>query len=505
MSVAAKVKKYYKILLSVFLIVAAGIFLYGMALIKNPDADMYWMLSVGRDIVKNRHIPSYNTLIYTQGYKVIIQQWLLAVINYTVVRFLGMEALTYMALLLYIVCLFLVYRLVCLYTDSLPAKTITLILCGLSLLGNLSTRPAILTCSILLYDQICVKKYKDSGKAKRLLPLPVSALLLVNFHASHFFFFFLLLMPHLVPDFTKGIHTVRQQIKQNGYLAAMSALSLLMGFINPYGYRGVIYLFYSFNSSRLCRFIAELQCPKLLSVNAALTAVAVLLLFACLLKIPAGEWKMDTLYMAAGCIILSVPYVRNLWFLTFAFIMIIPQTGEVITACRKGKRIFTLTIKETKKPGCLIAEAVTSSVITLSVLVIMADLFLTLHTKEETPMPAAIADYLCEKETDKENLSLFTTFNSGGYMQWRGFKTYIDARPELYMKNINGVEDRAEEYYAVHVGEADFGAFLEKHGFSYLVMEKGSDFDKYARTDTSLEILLDEEHYVLYRPVAEKE
>ena len=55
------------------------------------------------------------------------------------------------------------------------------------------------------------------------------------------------------------------------------------------------------------------------------------------------------------------------------------------------------------------------------------------------------ADYLDENAS--HDIKLFTGYNDGAYMEYRGYKCYIDPRAEVFLKNNNHVEDIINEYY----------------------------------------------------------
>jgi hypothetical protein len=47
---------------------------------------------------------------------------------------------------------------------------------------------------------------------------------------------------------------------------------------------------------------------------------------------------------------------------------------------------------------------------------------------------------------------------------------YIDARPELFTKEINGKDDVLREYINVRDGRIDYEEFLDKYDFSHLIV-----------------------------------
>src|SRR5699024_2244011 len=56
------------------------------------------------------------------------------------------------------------------------------------------------------------------------------------------------------------------------------------------------------------------------------------------------------------------------------------------------------------------------------------------EASDSADTPVKAADYLEGKGA--EGARIFTTFNAGGYFEYRGFRCFIDARPELYFASV---------------------------------------------------------------------
>ena len=63
-----------------------------------------------------------------------------------------------------------------------------------------------------------------------------------------------------------------------------------------------------------------------------------------------------------------------------------------------------------------------------------------------------VADYI-EDNYNLEDVRLFTYFDDGGYYQFRGIKTYIDPRAEVFFKKLNKEKDIFTEYLKIYNDE----------------------------------------------------
>ena len=93
---------------------------------------------------------------------------------------------------------------------------------------------------------------------------------------------------------------------------------------------------------------------------------------------------------------------------------------------------------------------------------------------------------------------LYTDFNTGAYFEFRGYKTYIDARPELYQKRINGKEDVYTEYINMLNQAIDTEDFLKKYNFTHLVVERPSILDTYLYYSNKYKLVIEDDTCRLY-------
>ena len=87
--------------------------------------------------------------------------------------------------------------------------------------------------------------------------------------------------------------------------------------------------------------------------------------------------------------------------------------------------------------------------------------------KEEQYRLYAFANYL-DNFADKD-IKLYTDYNNGGYMEYKGYKCYIDSRAEVFYKSNNKKQDVMVEYVNLfsNVNPKDF---LNKYDFDYLLV-----------------------------------
>lgn len=463
-----------------------------MAIQSNPDNDMWWMMATGRYILENKEIPTTNPFVIHKEFGMIVQQWLLAVINFLLYNTAGKWGLVGFSIVSFGCNMFLMWKFTGYYTTKKKNRLIALFI-GMLLCGTyLNTRPTQLTIGILLIEQIAILKWKETKECKYLWIIPFLSIIEINLHAALWPYLFIMALPHLVPDILgQSKENIFTQIKDKKALFLPLIATFFSGFFNPNGINGVFYLTKSYNSGEVFQYISEMQSPAIWSVFGIGIIGAVLLFAAYLSKTQRKNRDISVIYMFAGVILLAMMHLRNMWTLLFGILPVLCLLlSENVLKEIPNKEEKTTPFRER-------AEFVFSIVAFVLILVAEILLLKDVYVEKDSTLPIAAADYLDQKE-ETENIILYTTFNTGGYMEWRGYKVYVDARPELFQKKINGKEDIADEYMTVERGTADYKAFLNKYQFTHMLVDKNSFLDMYLQITDNYKIVCQDENYLLY-------
>ena len=83
--------------------------------------------------------------------------------------------------------------------------------------------------------------------------------------------------------------------------------------------------------------------------------------------------------------------------------------------------------------------------------------------------------------------------------EFNGIDAYIDARPELYSKKINGKKDVYLEFVELSLlDNFDYNSFIKGYGFKYLIAADDSKIGLYLRFRKGYEKILDGNGYSMY-------
>ena len=461
----------------------AILFLLGFSYIttSNPDSDMWWMMTTGRWIVEHKALPTENVFVIHSGYHMIVQQWIPAILNYTLYHNFGTWGLITLATGLFGIIFFLLWKYIGLFSKLLPCKEITFTISLLFLLNFLTTRPTIFTIPILLIEMIQLEKWHRDNNWKHLIALPFLSVLEVNIHSSIWPMMFVFALQYLVPGFLNGFYDFFESCKRNIKLFLVLLICITVGGINPNGYEGAFYLLKSYGNGMVMSTIQELQSPSFASFWGFLLVVTVAIFTIYLYRYKKAI-DCKNLYLLGGTLVLAFSHIRNLWTVMYG---IIPVLCAILPQTKWDKHIVSI------KKGIVY--------IVCGVSLLVCIVIKSANGVDETliKMPVEEAEYL-QKMVTADDIVLYTPFSYGGYMEWSGFKVYTDARPELFQKSINGIEDLDEEIYNVQYGIADYDTFVEKYHFTHFLVENNTSMDLYLKYSGKYIMLKKSEDFAIY-------
>lgn len=460
-----------------------------------PNSDTYFIIETGRYIVDNGVVPTTNPFVIHENFGVIIQQWLFDVLIYGVYKVGGWTGIFIYSLVMLAISSVAMYAFFGFYSDNKKLKLILLALCIAAGGGFATARPTSISFLLCLAVVAVMEKYRRAGKWPVLLWLPLISLATINIHAAMWPMLYVLMLPYIFPGNLPAVKTygfVKSIVVfVKGWFSKWKCVLLAIivmfavSFINPNGLRGVGYLILSYGSASMGN-ISELMPPEMLSYHGVWSLFTIALLVVYVNKYK-RDMDMANFYMAAGTLVMALLHARNLWFLFFgAAPLFLDLLNNTNIAQHKERKITIIKEIAAFYGACfvIIIGVITCSSISLTV-------------KDTAFSPIKAVE--CLDNYEKEDIVLYTGFNNGAYMEMNGYKVYMDARPELFQKKINGKEDVFEESLAAERGQMDPVEFLDKYKFTHVIIEDGKYLDGFLNAYDGYEKVVDGEGYSLYQ------
>lgn len=438
---------------------------------KKPDNDIWFLLNNGRYIFQNG-IPFVDTFTIHEGLKYIMQQWGAASIFWLIYDVFGKYGLLVLVYVMSFLLMIVFYKLCETVTNKKNLSVIitTIVFC---LVRNfIVLRPQIFTYLILLIEILLLELYIKHQNNKYLYGLPILSILLVNLHASMWYFQFVFMLPFLlntinIPKITKDKVNLKP-------LIIVMIIMFICGFINPYGYEALTFIFKSYGIESFNEVITEMKVPTFSSFKFKIMLGCIFLLI-CLINFFRKE-KLDIRHFLFVCGVSILGFMHNKCFPYFIFIYF-----YVLSYLIKNLK-FDFKFLKNKIIKALNNGLVVGLTLFLLISFIITCVYSFKYYNFKEGQVEDIVDYILENY-NKDDVRLYVTFNNGGYTEYMGLKSYIDGRAELFIKKFNNKSDIFDEW--VEIAKSDYDEYFEelvnKYKFTHLIVDSINEkyFDKY--------------------------
>jgi hypothetical protein len=452
------------------------------------DNDAYWLIQSGRYVLEHG-IPVTDPLSMHSGLTFVMQQWLSAVCFASIYDTFGVIGILVMVLIVFIAMALLIQQLTLLVSGNEFVSYIVTILSVIVLWPFMTTRPFLISLLFFLIEILILEKVVRSGKHSLLVAIPFLSVMLVNFHAAMWPFFFIIFVPYFIDSYQFNFGCFHGEGYPRFKMLLAFSVSLLVGFLNPYGIKSMTYLFRSYGHQSISKNVLEMQSPNF-QTGSGLFVFAVLILVVIILivtKAPKLKLRYGLLILGTG--FMALTSLRNLSLfavcgmpmLAYALRELSPKTGMV--------RKISMKVQV----GILIAY--------LGIVLLCFAINISESSEnQEQGLPKEAVSYI-KKEYKDEELRLFTDYNWGGYAEFMGLKPFIDARAEVFLKVNNGKEDILNDLLAVDAGSLYYADFIKKYKLNVFLIEKNELLDIYLGKDDGYEKVFQDKKFVVYEKI----
>ena len=424
--------------------------IFGFSTRRIAEPDIWWHLRNAAYLFQYHWFPSFDTYSFTAaGSPWLNDQWLS-----DVPFFLGFKARGLQGVLaVYFAVLVLIYTGV--YYRSCRAgadcKDATAVTFLAILLGVVSIGPR-----TLLFGWLCMvglllvlDRFQRTGKGLWLLP-PLFALW-INLHGSWLFGIVVLVIT-IASGLVQGewglVIARRWTPGESKRLLLALAASLAALFVNPFGYKLVLYPYtLLLRQQGIMQHVEEWQPVDFSTGNGKLALIMIMALVSAAL-FSRRRWRLDEALLTAFALWAALSHVR---FLFFAALIVVPILAPRL-------KLFPPYQRELDKPwlNAGIIAAIVGS------LIFFFPSAGELQQKVNEQYPTAALEFMQQQHIDGR---IFNDYGWGGYMEWNApqLKTFIDGRADIFV--YNGV---FEDYLAATAMKHSF-EILDKYRIDYVL------------------------------------
>ncbi len=454
-----------------------GLFTIG----RELDNDFFFLYPTGQYIIENG-FPVKDFLSMHTGMNIIVQQWLTDVIFYFIYSHFGKAGMIAFLYICYILFCAVMYKLLFRISEN-HFISCMMALCSGFLMSFLfiTTRPQSITIILIALELFALESFVKTKKTAYLFILPVISVLLINLHSSMWLMMFVFALPY-------AFGALKIKLKKYSQEPCCSFVKLLicgtvcfaLGFANPYGIKAMTYLFSSFGIDYINSSISEMEAMSFSSFAGKLLFGVMGIMLAVFIARKKRAFTPRFVLLFVGTAVLSLMNYKSVayfiigGFAAFTYFIADLEPTLKITDGEKTKadkrKVLLLSCALVAALGLLAVAAVASPALSNS------ENEVNVTENGEEPKSTRLEDYAALDEIceilKKENgeITLYTGFNYGQYMEFKGFHPFIDGRAELFLEKNNGENDYLKEFVDLKSAKLYYKDFLGKYNFNYIIV-----------------------------------
>ena len=390
------------------------------------DPDIWWHLRDGAYFSQHHSFPTTDTYSFgAAGSPWLDHEWLSELPFFMAFKAAGLHGLLVVYFLLLVAIYAGVYYLCC--SAGADCKNAALATLLAILLGVVSIGPR-----VLLFGWLCMvglllvlDRFRQTARGLWLLPLLFAVW--INLHASWVFGLVVLTLSiagGLVQGEWGSIFARKWSPGELRGLLLASVASVAALFVNPFGYKLVLYPFdFLFHQQSNVQYVEEWQSVDLSTGNGKLAMIVIFGLLAAGL-FSRRRWKLDEVLLIAFAMWTGLLHAR---FLFFVGLIVIPILAPRI-------KLFLPYDRELDKP--LLNAAIMACI--LGSIIFFFPSSAQLQQKVDGTFPTAAVQFM---QSHQLHGRIFNQYLWGGYLEWTApeLQTFIDGRADIFV--YNGVLD----------------------------------------------------------------
>lgn len=454
------------------------------------DTDAYWIIQSGRYVLAHG-IPTVDPLTFHIGLHYVMQQWLTAVTYAWLYDTFGVMGLFLLVMAIFVAIVLMLFRLCMLLSNNnMFISYIVSILDVIILFLYMTTRPYPISMLIFLIEIFILEKYVQTTNWRYLIAIPLLSLCLINLHGAIWPFFFIVFVPYLLDSFHFKFAFVTGEGYPRKKLLVAFGLAFLMGFVNPYGWELMTYLFRSYGNKNISGYVSEMGSPNFQNFSGIYVFVILLIVVLALILCKPPKTKLRYALLLLGTCYMALSSYRNLSLFAICGIPMIAFTMRDITPKMK-----TTPKINPKRQHILLVLFIVIVVITASGRLYQS------RNWQDTDMPDKAVTYI-QQHYDLKQVRLFAGYNWGAYAEFRGIKPFIDARAEVFIKKNNKKADILNDLVALDAGELQYQVFIDKYKLNTFIVAHKDLLAVYLIKDPNYALVYHDKNFMLFRKLS---
>lgn len=343
------------------------------------------------------------------------------------------------------------------------------------IISFISVRAQMYSYIFFLLELIFIEKFLRNKKYIFLTLLSILPLFIINFHAGTIYFYFIIIFVYLLNYIKIKIGKIEynhEYVTNLKYLLIPIIFGTLLTFVNPFGYKQILYCAKTLNNSFIKSYISEFQ-PMTIKNSVGILFYGSLLIITLSLIFTKNKIKLERTLLLLGTTFMSLMSLRHFSLFIIFTIPCLEYVEEFFTILKD------LSYKGITKTGKKVLK-ITIISLYISIYIFLGFFYLfKYNTNEYLPKsiyPIDSVNYI--KENIGNDKLLFNNYSYGSLLMFNDIKCFIDSRCDLYTKEYNKDCTVAEDYINAINCTGNYEQILDKYNIEYLLISKNSALGK---------------------------
>lgn len=345
-------------------------------------------------------------------------------------------------------------------------------------------RPQLFSLLFFALEIYALELYISTNRHFYLFAIVGISIALVNFHSAMWIFYFLILIPYIIDGFK--IHFLFVKTQGYGVLSLILTfiVSFFAGVLNPYGFENMFYVFKSYGNTLLNASIVEMLSPDFKS-GLGIIVFILIVGFGLAYSLTRSSTRVRYALITAGTLYMGLSSLRSLaLFLIcgFAYLSYYMREFEFRQSKQANRKLV--------------------GICSFLIVVLLIGIFWIKINKSYEYVaeyePRGAVDYILKNE-DLSTIRLYNNYNTGGFIEFKGIKAFIDSRAEVFLKSVNQKDDIIIDEINEYRGKIHYLSFIKKYRFTHLLVMKGEVLDVYLKEDRNFTIVYQDPLFVIYK------
>ncbi len=462
---------------------------------KTFQNDTFFTLALGEDILENG-INTQEKLVWHENLNFINPRWAFDVLIAEIYNHFNFTGIYIFVIIVACVQMLLYYHIVNKILKNNFISFLYTILITYLMRFEFCARGQLISFLIFLIEFYSIEQVLKTDKKIYYVILAILPFILINVHLSVYLFYFLMFVPYII-EFVLAKQKIidfkdsKFIVEKNNILKLIIfiIIAIIAPFFTPEKIEPYLYMFKTFGGVG-SKFISEVQ-P--LTIENLVVEITMLSLVVAILGFTKTKAKITDCLFILGFLFLSMLIARShFFFALISTICIIRIVGDFL-------KDYNVKLSFENKKYNVISILLIFTLIISNIIYSFSYNYKNDYVDEKS-YPTLASEYIL-KNIDTSKMKIYNHFNFGSYLEFKGIKTFLDSRAEVFTQSFNKDCTILEDWYEIICGNIDYKEIFEKYGITHAILYKTELISLYIDDDPNWNKIYEDDYFVIYEHI----